>query len=86
LTDKVLVTGGSDGRVIVFSLENYECIHRICAHDNSVTCLQFDDRFIVTGANDGSAKLWEFGTGKFIREIGQPSQRVDKLAYRDDKW
>lgn len=53
-----LVTGGSDGRVIVFDLVNFETIHRLCAHDNSVTCLQFDDRFIVTGGNDGRIKLW----------------------------
>lgn len=54
----VLVTGGSDGRVIVFSLTTFETIHRLCAHDNSVTCLQFDERFIVTGGNDGRIKLW----------------------------
>lgn len=43
------MTGGSDGRVIIFSLSTFECLHRLCAHDNSVTCLQFDDRFIVSG-------------------------------------
>lgn len=53
-----LVTGGSDGRVIVFDLTTFETKHRLCAHDNSVTCLQFDDRFIVTGGNDGRIKLW----------------------------
>ncbi|KDN49569.1 hypothetical protein K437DRAFT_255245 [Tilletiaria anomala UBC 951] len=85
LTDKVLVTGGSDGRVIIFSLETYECLHRLCAHDNSVTCLQFDERFMVTGGNDGIVKLWDTNTGKFIRELGQPSEQVFKMAYRDDK-
>jgi WD40 repeat protein len=54
----VLVTGGSDGRVIVYNLTTFETQHRLCAHDNSVTCLQFDDRFIVTGGNDGRIKLW----------------------------
>lgn len=49
LTNDLLVTGGSDGRVIIFSLSTFECLHRLCAHDNSVTCLQFDDRFIVSG-------------------------------------
>lgn len=53
MTNNVLVTGGSDGRVLVYSLETYECLHKICAHDNSVTSLQFDERFIVSGGNDG---------------------------------
>lgn len=65
----VLVTGGSDGRVIVFSLTTFDTIHRLCAHDNSVTCLQFDDRFIVTGGNDGRIKLWGGSrAASFVRE------------------
>ena len=85
LTDKLLVTGGSEGRVIIFSLETYECLHRLCAHDNSVTCLQFDDRFIVTGGSDGLVKLWDFNTGTFIRELGQRSDSVYKMSFREDQ-
>lgn len=54
----VLVTGGSDGRVIVFSLDTFQTIHRLCAHDNSVTSLQFDTRWAISGGNDGRIKLW----------------------------
>ncbi|KAH9815555.1 hypothetical protein DFH28DRAFT_968297 [Melampsora americana] len=81
----VLVTGGSDGRVVVFSLESFECLHRLCAHDNSVTCLQFDDRFVVTGGNDGRVKLWDFKTGSFIRELAEPCEAVWRIVLRDDK-
>ncbi|KAL8277449.1 hypothetical protein RQP46_010171 [Phenoliferia psychrophenolica] len=81
----VLVTGGSDGRVIVFDLRTFETRHRLCAHDNSVTCLQFDDRFIVTGGNDGRIKLWDFKTGAFIREIGDACEAVWRVTFRDDK-
>lgn len=81
----VLVTGGSDGRVIVFSLDTFECIHRLCAHDNSVTCLQFDDRFIVTGGNDGRIKLWDFKTGHYIRELAEGCEAIWRVTFRDDK-
>ncbi|KAG0145932.1 hypothetical protein CROQUDRAFT_658042 [Cronartium quercuum f. sp. fusiforme G11] len=81
----VLVTGGSDGRVVIFSLESFECLHRLCAHDNSVTCLQFDDRFVVTGGNDGRVKLWDFKTGSFIRELAEPCEAVWRITLRDDK-
>lgn len=37
----MVVTGGSDGRVLVYDLDKFSCIHRLCAHDNSVTSLQF---------------------------------------------
>lgn len=86
LTNSILITGGSDGRVIIFCLKTFQCLHRLCAHDNSVTCLQFDDKFIVTGGNDGKVKLWNFKTGAFIREICEPSEQVWKVSYRDDKW
>lgn len=81
----VLVTGGSDGRVVIFSLDSFECVHRLCAHDNSVTCLQFDDRFVVTGGNDGRVKLWDFKTGAFIRELAEPCEAVWRITLRDDK-
>ena len=85
LTNDVLVTGGSDGRVIIFSLSTFECLHRLCAHDNSVTCLQFDDRFIVSGGNDGRVKLWDLRTGAFIRELSKPYEAVWRVTFKDDK-
>lgn len=87
LTDSVLVTGGSDGRVIVFSLATLECLHRLCAHDNSVTCLQFDDRFIVSGGNDGRVKLFDFKTGQHIMcAICSSSDFVSRQANLSASW
>ena len=43
LSPTTLITGGSDGRVITFSLENLSISNRIAAHDCSVTSLQFVD-------------------------------------------
>ncbi|GAA6062199.1 hypothetical protein JCM10212_006480 [Sporobolomyces blumeae] len=84
-TPPTLVTGGSDGRVIVFDLSTFETVHRLCAHDNSVTCLQVDSRFIVTGGNDGRIKLWDFRTGALIRELAEPCGAVWRVVFRDDK-
>jgi F-box and WD-40 domain protein CDC4 len=80
-----LLTGGSDGRVIVFDLSTYECLHRLCAHDNSVTCLQFDDRFVISGGMDGRVKLWDIRTGMFIRELTKPCTSVWRIGCRDDR-
>ncbi len=85
LSGDILVTGGSDGRVIAFNLADGTCIHRLCAHDNSVTCLQFDDRFIISGGNDGRVKLWDFRTGAFVRELSRPGEAVWRVSFRDDQ-
>jgi F-box and WD-40 domain protein CDC4 len=66
----MLVTGGSDGRVISFSLapppdpsRPSVFMQRLVPHDSSVTGLQFDDRFLVTGGNDGRVRLFEYKRG-----------------------
>ncbi|GAA6001079.1 F-box/WD repeat-containing protein [Rhodotorula paludigena] len=81
----VLVTAGSDGFVMVFSLVTYEALHRIKAHNHSVTSLQFDERFIVTGGNDGRFKLWDLRSGAFIRDLAEPCDTIWRALVRDDK-
>ncbi|KAF7309529.1 hypothetical protein MIND_00323700 [Mycena indigotica] len=79
--DPILVTGGSDGRVITFSLQTYTSIHRIAAHDSSVTSLQFDGRWLVTAGNDGRVRLWEVRTGAYVRELTNVSESVWKVCF-----
>lgn len=85
ILDDDLVTGGSDGRVIVFSMKTYETRLRICAHDNSVTTLQVDAHYLVTGGNDGCVKLYERSTGAFVRELTAQCEGVWKVLMRRDK-
>ena len=77
----ILVTGGSDGRVITFSLETFAPLHRIAAHDSSVTALQFDDEFLVTGGGDGRVRLWDVKTGSYVREMCESSESVWKVGF-----
>ncbi|KAJ7178607.1 WD40 repeat-like protein [Mycena crocata] len=79
--DPILVTGGSDGRVITFSLSTYTSLHRIAAHDSSVTSLQFDARWLVTAGNDGRVRLWDITTGLYVRELSQAGESVWKVCF-----
>ena len=65
LTPTMLATGGSDGRVITFSLKDatFAVVQRLAAHDSSVSGLQLDERFLVTSGNDGRVRLYEFEAG-----------------------
>ena len=97
LTDTTLATGGSDGRVIIFQLPptassfvpseatyDNRC-KRIAAHDSSVTSLQLDSHFLVTGGNDGLVRLYDANTGEYIRDLSTPAEQVWKVAHRYDK-
>lgn len=35
-------------------------------HQSAVTCLQFNSRFVITSSDDGTVKLWDVKTGKFL--------------------
>ena len=80
-----LVTGGSDGSVRVWSLETQTPVHRLAAHDNSVTSLQFDDNRIVSGGSDGRVKIWDVKSGLLIRELSQPAEAVWRVAFEEER-
>jgi F-box and WD-40 domain protein CDC4 len=81
----ILVTGGSDGSVRVWSLTEYQAIHRLAAHDNSVTSLQFDENRIVSGGSDGRVKVWDLKTGQLVRELSQPSEAVWRVCFEEER-
>lgn len=80
-----LVTGGSDGSVRVWSLEKMCPIHRLAAHDNSVTSLQFDDTRVVSGGSDGRVKIWDLKTGQLVRELLAQGEAVWRVAFEEEK-
>jgi WD40 repeat protein len=59
----------------------YQPIHRIAAHDSSITGLQFDSRFLVTSGADGRARLWETQTGQYVRDLTDGGETVWKLGF-----
>lgn len=85
MRSSTLVTGGSDGSVRVWSLVSNSPIHRLAAHDNSVTSLQFDDYRIVSGGSDGRVKIWDLTTGMLIRELSQPAEAVWRVAFESER-
>ena len=80
-----LVTGGSDGSVRVWSLETMSAVHRLAAHDNSVTSLQFDDTRVVSGGSDGRVKIWDLKTGQLVRELLAQGEAVWRVAFEEEK-
>lgn len=85
MREDILVTGGSDGSVRVWSLADYQAIHRLAAHDNSVTSLQFDNTRIVSGGSDGRVKVWDLKNGTLVRELSSPAEAVWRVVFEEEK-
>jgi WD40 repeat protein len=60
-------------------------IHRLAAHDNSVTSLQFDDTRVVSGGSDGRVKIWDLKTGHLVRELISQGDAVWRVAFEEEK-
>jgi F-box and WD-40 domain protein CDC4 len=84
-TAQQLVTGGSDGRVITFSTApgaGFAAVHRIPAHDSSVTALQRAGARVLSAGNDGRVRAFAAWDGAPVRDLGVPADSVWKLAAR----
>lgn len=50
-------------------------------HQDSVYCVQFDERFVITGSRDRTIRIWDIRTGELLRIIGVSHARdVDRMA------
>ncbi|KAL5251097.1 hypothetical protein ACHWQZ_G016721 [Mnemiopsis leidyi] len=63
-SDKVLLTGGSDMQIKIWSVEDGSCPVTLSGHKRGVTCLGIIDRGkeVVSGSRDGTIKVWICGT------------------------
>ena len=99
LSPTLLVTGGSDGRVITFSLSTFQPLHRIAAHDSSVTALQFDSSSSFSsfsssggdgdgeggGESEGDTSGTRQGEGQFLVTAGNDG-RVKLWELASGRW
>uniref|UniRef100_A0A668AIZ3 F-box and WD repeat domain containing 4 n=1 Tax=Myripristis murdjan TaxID=586833 RepID=A0A668AIZ3_9TELE len=57
LTDSHLISGGSDGKVMVHSRRS-NVSKELSGHNQEVNCLDARDRLIVSGSRDRTARIW----------------------------
>ena len=73
LPDQRVVTGTSEGNVLVWDVEAGQVVERLVGHSGEVACLAlYGDDGLLTGADDGSVKEW---CPKSVDETGYPRRR-----------
>ena len=63
---KVVVTGTSNGKILLWNIDNGAILREINAHENVVDGIRFspDGLFIASGSHDKTAAIWDTRTGE----------------------
>jgi WD40 repeat protein len=80
-----LIYGGAEGDTVVFDTINGSKT-RLSGHEQTVLALAVspDERYLLTGSVDRTARLWELSSGKLVREFGNHRMSVGSVAFSND--
>lgn len=81
-----LVSGGADGKVILWDVKSGLPLRRIEAHDGWTRCVAFNynGTLIASGGDDGKIQIWNSSDGKLQNSIIAHSKWVQSLTFSPD--
>lgn len=61
-------------------------LHSVGGHQNVVDSLAFspDGRMLLSGSWDGTARMWDFASGKLLRTVAWGSEKIQCVAWSPD--
>jgi len=79
--DKYVLSGGSDGSIILWERDSGREIRTIRGHAKEIQSVAFsaDGKRIVSASLDDTAKLWDVATGREIRTFSSPKDEHDRV-------
>ncbi|KAK4451888.1 WD40-repeat-containing domain protein [Podospora aff. communis PSN243] len=82
-----LASCGMDSYIIIWSVPDFDVLHKITAHNNSEVCnlaWSPDDKMIVTCGKDFYAKIWNTETGALINTLERFHEPVSSCVWAAD--
>lgn len=82
--DLFAFTGGKDGCIIKWDLQNQTKTVIKDAHKGQIICIaiSFDDKYLATGGKDSKLKIWDAKQLKFLHEFKDHEGHVTSVAFR----
>lgn len=84
LTNRLTITGDNRGVISIYQSDN-RYVSSFQAHRAGITALTLTpENFLVTGASDGSIKIWDLDTQSLLTALQPHSARVSSLLVTDN--
>ncbi|KAJ2809163.1 Mitochondrial fission protein [Coemansia guatemalensis] len=93
----LVASGSLDTQVRVWDAATGKCEHIITGHNDIIRQVQFHDRFLLTGSNDGRIRMWDLSlldsvkpneSTMVMREeyvvSSRPTSRISRAEYEDE--
>merc|ERR1711991_997984 len=83
----VIVSGGWDNVVKVWSLSDFKCMHTLRGHTGYVSTVTVspDGSLCASGGKDGIAKLWDLNRGESLYELAC-GEVINQLAFSPNRY
>jgi len=83
----VIVSGGWDNVVKVWSLSDFRCMHTLKGHTGYITTVTVspDGSLCASGGKDGVAKLWDLNRGESLYELAC-NEVINQLAFSPNRY
>ena len=57
------LTSGGDNIVRMWDIRSGQCCRQLAGHTDAITCLQFDEYYLLSGSADQTVRVWDIRTG-----------------------
>lgn len=86
MNNKYLLSGGNDGRAILWHPKSGEKIRELTGHTWKVmsVAISSDSKYALTGSNDGTTKLWDIETGKCLYSFEGHGNFIRSVSWQPD--
>ncbi len=78
--DRLIAKGGSDGKIVIWNVDNGQNILNIKAHDSHVVGLVFtaDSKRLISSSFDQTIKIWDLDNGSCLKswQLSAPVYRI----------
>jgi WD40 repeat protein/nucleoside phosphorylase/uncharacterized protein YjbI with pentapeptide repeats len=83
---RILVSGGSDGNVLLLDAASGEVLRELVGHSGSVNACGWspDGSILASGGGGGNVLLWDAASGKVLRELSRDAGRVNTFTWSPD--